>query len=74
MFTFEIRINGSLVGHVYGENKGLEPCGKLTKYFYTYFKPESGRVIKGHVRHERNGGIEPLLSLILADVQKIDLP
>jgi len=67
MFTVEIRINGTLIGHIYGRNMGRNPGGK-TRYDYEYYEPELPNVRKGSVMHERDGGIRPLIAAILADV------
>lgn len=67
MFTVEIKINGALIGHIYGLNQG-EQSG-MTKYHYEYYEPEQPKLSVGTVLHERDNGIRDLISLILADVK-----
>jgi hypothetical protein len=67
MFTVEIKINGSLIGHIYARNVkdvGLDEC----EYAYEYYEPESRGLTKGKVRHRRKDGIRPLVGMILGDV------
>jgi hypothetical protein len=67
MFTVEIRINGSLIGHIYGHNEG-ENNG-ITKYSYEYYRPDSNKLVCGETFHKREAGIEKLIELILRDYQ-----
>jgi len=68
MFTIEIKINGVMIGHIYGVNIGGKEHGK-NSYSYEYYKPESREVNKGLVRHAREDGIEKLIALILEDAK-----
>ena len=68
MFTIEIKINGSLIGHIYGINKGDGP-NKTTRYNYEYYEPEIRRLITGSVLHKRENGIRVLIELILESVE-----
>lgn len=67
MFTFEIRINGSLVGHIYGRNKGAVGNGEHC-YDYEHYEPEKRVVRPGTVRHAQKDGINKLVARILADI------
>ena len=69
MFSVEIKINGNLIGHIYGVNKGLTVKG-LTKYSYEYYDPEFHKIIKGNVKHHREAGIRPLITTIFKDMEK----
>lgn len=68
MFTVEIKINGSLIGHIYGRNTG-EYKGSKVKYDYEYYEPEEPGVRKGQVFHSRESGIRPLIAAILKDLE-----
>ena len=71
MFTVELKVNGALVGHIYGVNKGLYLEGKgETIYDYEYYDVGKRDLIKGEVLHKREGGIKCLIKLILEDVEK----
>lgn len=68
MFTFEIRINGSLIAHIYGHNEGEIDKKGQTKYSYEYYEPTTRRIVSGTVRHKRGDGIRPLVTTILKDI------
>ena len=67
MFTFEIKINGALIGHIYGHNEGSTPRGD--RYTYEYYEVEKRKVVNGEVIHRRELGIRPLLIAILSDIE-----
>lgn len=69
MFTVEIKINGSLIGHIYGKNLG-EISNGLWEYCYEYYEPELRKIIKGKVVYIRDKGVRELISLILDDINK----
>lgn len=69
MFTVEIKINGSLIGHIYGHNEGDSPDGKGDKYRYEYYEPETREVRNGNVVHRRSDGIRKLVAAILNDAE-----
>ena len=70
MFTVELKINGALIGHVHGINKGLYPEGKgETLYNYEYYNVEERDLIAGHVLHKRDDGLPNLVRLILEDME-----
>lgn len=72
MFNVEIRVNGTMIGHIYGRN--ITPATKqgvgLDLYTWEYYKPESRTVVKGVVSHDRDAGIEKLVGKILLEVTK----
>jgi len=71
MFTVEIRINGSLIIHIYGRNYGKSPKGGSEyEYGYEYYSPELHKVVKGIILHDRDAGVNPLIGKILEDVRK----
>lgn len=66
MFTVELKINGTMIGHIYGHNEGLEDEG-LTKYSWEYYRIESRKVTSGTVLHHRDDGLESLVAKILEE-------
>lgn len=70
MFTFEIKINGAMIAHIYGNNISDLPGGKC-KYKYEYYEVEKRKVLNGEVTHLRSSGIMSLVSLILKDVENV---
>lgn len=67
MFTFEIRINGSLIAHIHGLNIGSTPEGD--RYKYEYYEVDTRKVLTGKVVHRREKGIRPLITTILNDIK-----
>ena len=66
MFTIEIKINGSMIGHIYGHNEGPDPNGTGdTKYAWEYYRPKSREIKHGTVFHSQEAGIESLVCKIL---------
>ena len=70
MFTFEIRINGDLISHIYGHNERLDKNGRHYEYSYRHYSVETGDITAGTVKHERKKGINKLIRLILEEVEK----
>ena len=70
MFTFEIRINGTLIGHIYGHNEDRYDKEGRTEYAYEYYDVETRKQIKGKVFHHRKDGIRKLVKLILEDTDR----
>jgi hypothetical protein len=68
MFTVEIKINGTMIGHIYGHNEGDLANGKC-KYRYEYYEIEKRKVRNGMVEHARTDGIRQLVAAILNDVK-----
>ena len=69
MFTVEIKINGTLIGHIYGHNTGDQVEGK-TVYNWHYYSTEEQDVSRGHILHKREDGINALVAAILGKVSK----
>jgi len=69
MFTVEIKINGSLIGHIYGHNEGVDKNNN-TEYTYEYYRPESRKLVNGKILFRREDGIENLICSILEDYSK----
>jgi hypothetical protein len=66
MFTVEIKVNGAMVGHLYGHNADM---GITTaQYRYEYHPIGHGELLLGGVEHFRPDGIEALVRKILTDV------
>jgi hypothetical protein len=68
MFTAELKINGILVGHLYGRN-----TGKLDKQKYTYeaeyYEIASGKVQNlPPIQHNRKKGLARLVSVCLGRI------
>ena len=68
MFTVEIKINGSLINHIYGHNEGPAPVGLGDQYRYELYEVEKRDVKNGRVTHKRSDGINKLVAAILLDV------
>ena len=69
MFTIEIKINGAMIGHIYGQNKGSVGDGEY-EYCYEYYEPDNKiNLQRGTVRHKRSDGIKELVKLILEDLK-----
>ena len=68
MFTVEIKINGSLINHIYGHNEGSSPDGRGDQYRYELYEVETRAVKNGRVTHKRSDGINKLVAAILLDV------
>jgi len=69
MFTVEIKINGSLIAHVYGHNTGRMTGGK-SDYDWHYYSTEKGTVISGQLSHFRVLGMNALIGDILEKVRQ----
>jgi len=67
MFTLEIKINGTMVGHIYGHNESAKNCNGETRYYFEYCKPETRKIYHGDIFHKREDGIEKLISKILEE-------
>jgi hypothetical protein len=68
MFTFEIKINGALIAHIYGKNTLVYADDGDTVYDYEYYEVASRKVTKGSVLHDSKSGIRPLITTILNDI------
>jgi hypothetical protein len=70
MFSVEIKINSTLISHIYGHNEGEVSSGE-TKYVYRFYSPEEKPCLKeGYVLHFRNSGINKLIGKILDNVEE----
>jgi hypothetical protein len=72
MFTAELKINGLLVGHLYGVNKGpvvSEQVNDLCHYEYHYYDTESGTVVHGNLVYRQSNGLPALVSECLTDAK-----
>jgi len=69
MLSVELKVNGALVGHIYGRNIQGDT---ISKYKYEYYEPESRKFIKGTVTHRRSEGLRNLISIILNDMEVKD--
>lgn len=67
MFSTEIRVNGEMIGHLYGQNIGYTNPNKHN-YFYRYYDVTTGITTEGYVTHERDKGIKVLLAKIMEDM------
>ena len=66
MFTVEIKINGSMIAHIYGVNKGELPNGK-TRYEYDYYDVEKRHTETAVINFQREDGIRKLIAAILSN-------
>ena len=69
MFTVEMRINGTLIVHIYGHNE-RDVDGYKSEYQYHAYSPEDGEIISGKVIHDRGEGLPYLVSQIIADARE----
>ena len=74
MFSVEVKINGILIGHLYGHNKGYMESDDLSDeclYSYEWFEPGTGKEVKrGNITHKRDDGMVKLLSKIFKKLEK----
>lgn len=66
MFEIVVKVNGSMIGHVYGQNLTGE---ELSTYYFDYYQPMKG-LVHGEVKHLRADGIEKLIIKIMDRVRK----
>lgn len=68
MFSVEIKINGSLIAHIYGHNTMKFNDRGETLYDYELYEVNSKRGLrKGFVNHRREDGIFELIKKICAE-------
>ncbi len=67
MLTVEIKVNGSLVAHVYARNIAPIPSGKY-RYEFEFYETETRKVRNGCVEHRREDGIVSLVNTILSEM------
>jgi len=67
MFTVEIKINGSLINHIYGHNEGPSSVRGNDAYRYELYEVETRSIRNGNVNHDRKDGINALVAKILQD-------
>ena len=69
MFTVEIKINGTMIQHIYGHNEDeLNDKGE-DKYTYDMYDVQKHGLSQGVVWHKREGGIKELIIKILKEEQ-----
>ncbi len=71
MLSVELKVNGVMVGHIYGRNISGNDHMYCSEHIYRweYYKPEQRQMVSGTVKHIRDDGIEKLISLILKEVE-----
>jgi len=71
MFSVEIRVNTQLIGHIYCRNvtSSKQDLDDINVYKYNYYKPETGEVYSGHVKHDKKNSIERLVQIILNNIK-----
>ena len=69
MISVEIKINGSLIAHIYGHNEGTYNSKGETQYSYELYEVAKGdKALKyGTVDHKRDEGIFQLIKKICAE-------
>lgn len=73
MFSAEIKINGTLISHIYGHREGIEHYNPVTdenSYVYNYYEVGEDKLISGRLTHKYSGGIHKLVRLILEDIDE----
>lgn len=70
VFTVEIKVNGTLVGHINGEN--VSDIKGLSTYNYEYYEVDSIalKLVNGRVKHNHKNGIRALIKKVLEDMEK----
>ena len=73
MFTVELRVNGTLINHIYGrkvtDNFTVPKGDNRDRYMFELYAPESREVQKGTVLHDRDSGIRELVRAILEEAE-----
>lgn len=71
MFTAELKINGCLIGVLYGTNKGpASGADESYRYEYAYHAIGKSRVTIGKTVHKYNDGLEKLVGSILVKLRE----
>ena len=75
MFTIEYRINGTIIGVVYGHNDGLDANRQdkkqeVCRYTWRYHDIGDGVVYKGEISHDRAAGLLVLVAKITIEAEK----
>ena len=70
MFTVEIKINGSMIIHIYGHNESETDSSGRDKYSFEYYEVETKKIQSGTIYHNRGDGICKLIELILTAKKK----
>lgn len=66
MMTAEIRINGSMISHIYIRNISSEfSVDGMNLYKYEYYQPETGEVKTGEIKFKRDKGALTLVRDII---------
>jgi hypothetical protein len=68
MFTVEINVNGNMISHISGVNKGYINKGEC-KYSY-YYRRVGEETLSGEVTHKREEGMEKLITIILEKIYR----
>lgn len=68
MFSVELKVNGMLVGHAYGVNKGHVDNSIYCKYRWHYYDVAKEAMHNGFIKHDPSKGLEQLVSDILSEV------
>jgi len=69
MLSVELKVNGTMVGHIYARN--VTECPDLADtnlYHWEYYKPEQRTARRGKVEHKRSKDIEVLIATILGEM------
>ena len=69
MITFETKVNGILISHIYCHNAQLVD-GDDFLYKYEYYEIGKRQLITKHVKHTRSEGALTLLSKIIKSIKK----
>jgi len=72
MMTFEIKINGALIEHIYIHNLGICEGLKnstLHHYKYQYYDIQGNCLTDGQILHDRTDGASILAAKVLEDIE-----
>jgi len=67
MFSAELKINGQLIGCLYGRNLGERANGEY-RYEYQYYRLGED-LMSGYIHYKRNDGLECLVGRILSGLE-----
>jgi len=69
MISVELKVNGVMVGHIYGRNVQQVGADEYL-YKYEYYEPEKHATKRGKVVHKKSDGIRELIRIILEDLER----
>lgn len=65
MFTAELKINGAMIGILYGHRTEKVGDNHGYVYEYSYWEPRSEKLITGEIEHKYEDGLDALVAKTL---------